>query len=92
MASVLIFATKKTSTTVNSDSITISRIMGTDNMKIARLMLPDVKLVSEPRNAARNNRINLVIEQERCAVARGYRQRMNDENRKEGYRSGQIIT
>jgi len=35
--------------------------MGTDSRKMARLMLPDVKLVSEPRKAARNNRMNLVI-------------------------------
>ena len=33
-------ATKKTSTTANSDSMTISRIMGMASMTMARLMLP----------------------------------------------------
>ena len=60
-ASVPILATKNTSTMANRASITISRIMGTDSMKMARLMLPDVKFVSVPRNAARNNRMILVI-------------------------------
>ncbi|GAB3498874.1 hypothetical protein GCM10027341_21160 [Spirosoma knui] len=43
--------------------------MGTESRKIARLMLPDVKLVSEPRNAARNNRRNLVIGYEEICLS-----------------------
>ena len=51
--------TKKISTTAKSDSITISSTMGTDSKKMARRMLPVVKLVSEPCRAIRRSRKNL---------------------------------
>ena len=52
-ALTLTLLTKKTSTTANNDSITISRIIGTDRKKMALLILPDVKSCSPPLTADR---------------------------------------
>jgi len=43
--------TKNMSTMANNDSITISRIIGTESMNIARLIEPVVKLFSLPETA-----------------------------------------
>ena len=54
-ASTPTFATKKASTTAKRDSMTISRIMGTDNKTMARSILPCVKSCSSPRKACRSS-------------------------------------
>src|SRR5262245_33786995 len=51
-------ATQKTSTMLKSDSIDISRIVGTDSKTIARLKLPCVKSCWVPRTASRRSARN----------------------------------
>src|SRR5262245_50604623 len=51
-------ATQKTSTMLKSDSMDISRIVGTDSNTIARLKLPWVKSCWVPRTASRRSARN----------------------------------